>query len=440
MSFIYDRLYGRLLLPNLIAPLLECPGLLRLRAIGMGNVDFLNFPSFSAVKRYEHSLGVCHLANLAAKALSLSEKDLAELVIAALYHDVTTPPFAHLMEEFIRPHFDFDHERKPYELLTGKSSELGHIHTQVYQGRRWKLPEFCQSAPARSLGIDLYRIIRLIEGTEDDELACLINGDMDLDNIDNVVRAAGAMGIREASGTLAENLARSFIWFEKNIALLPMARDYVKQWKWLRRTVYDMILCSEEDFCLQTMLKHCLQHLMESDDEKLRLREEDWKLTEVDVTERIRLHPEASEIYQRMLLKDLYACVGLVWLQGPLVVDWVNDKHNQACLVSSCQQEFQINTPIVINYYLDKRERRTEYVFTFFDQVLETDSVAEGEESSQGPSVLLGFFTPDRRFRKRKPVCPQNLGRFLPSTISVYPVDIRCKGEYPELIVRRHQL
>jgi HD superfamily phosphohydrolase len=73
----------------------------------MGNIKFISFPSFSAVTRYEHSVGVCHLANLASKSLNLSEKDKIELMIAALYHDVTTPPFAHAMEEILKIYSEY---------------------------------------------------------------------------------------------------------------------------------------------------------------------------------------------------------------------------------------------------------------------------------------------------------------------------------------------
>jgi HD superfamily phosphohydrolase len=83
MIFLYDNIYGKLTFPKYISELLDCPGLLRLKEIGMSNVKFVCFPSFSAVSRYEHALGVCHLANIAADSLSLSEKDKIELMIAA---------------------------------------------------------------------------------------------------------------------------------------------------------------------------------------------------------------------------------------------------------------------------------------------------------------------------------------------------------------------
>ena len=69
--FLFDRIYGELKFPPLVWKALDCPGLLRLREVRMANIPFLSFPSFTGVTRYEHSLGVCHLAGLFAKNAGL---------------------------------------------------------------------------------------------------------------------------------------------------------------------------------------------------------------------------------------------------------------------------------------------------------------------------------------------------------------------------------
>lgn len=55
--------------------LLDCPGLLRLRNVRMANNQFVAFPAFSTTTRYEHSLGVCHLAEICADSIGLNEKE-----------------------------------------------------------------------------------------------------------------------------------------------------------------------------------------------------------------------------------------------------------------------------------------------------------------------------------------------------------------------------
>lgn len=102
---IFDRLYGEIKFPDIIQKLLDCPGLLRLRDVRMANNQFVMFPAFSNASRYEHSIGVCYLAGICAKSLDLSEKDTIELMMACLYHDVGTPPFAHAMEEVLQAEY-----------------------------------------------------------------------------------------------------------------------------------------------------------------------------------------------------------------------------------------------------------------------------------------------------------------------------------------------
>lgn len=439
MSFIYDRLSGKLNFPRIIIDLLDCPGLLRLREIGMGNIKFISFPSFSAVTRYEHALGVCYLADLASKSLSLSEKDRIELMIAALYHDVTIPPFAHAMEELLKIYYGFDHERYFYDLITGQSKDLGGPHAQIFQGRALKLPKLCQSAQARGIGIDLFHIPELVFGKENDPLSTLICGDIDLDNIDNVARAASAMGIEGADKHLAETLAKSFVFYKREkIEISEAAKSYIEKWKRLRERLYNMILCSIDDFSSQTMLKHALRYLIESTDENIRLHEEDWKLTEEEILRKIEKHPEARDIYKRIQLKDLYECLGLVWIKGSGVLEYIEDEKNRQNLEKLSEDVLKVRA--ILNYYLDKRQRSIQHKFVFFNKVYQLERL-----SLEEPALLVGFFTPDRvdfankdtgkKFidEQRRREFVHRLGKEVPNYLSLYRVKIVTQNGYPQI-------
>jgi len=438
MNFIYDRLYGKLDFPKIITDLLNCPGLLRLREIGMGNINFISFPSFSAVTRYEHALGVCHLANLASISLKLSEKDRIELMISALYHDVTTPPFAHATEELLQSYFDFNHETHFFDLILGRSKDLGGFHTQIFQGRALKLPEISQSAQGRRIGIDLYHIPELVFGKKGDSLSSLISGDIDLDNIDNVIRSASAMGIEGADKRLAEELAKSFVLHDGTIVISESAKNYVKRWKKLRETLYNMIFCSIDDFSLQTMLKHTMRYLIKSSDKNIQFREEDWKLIEEEVIRKIREHTDASKIYKRMQLKDLYDSLGLVWIKGPDAITYITNENNQQFLEKLTQDIFHVN--VVLNYYFDKRRRNIQRAFISFNDVSQLKN-SHNEE----PALLLGFFTPDGiNFvdkNTKKIFINQQLKREfvhilrekLPENLSLYEVKMVTQKGYPKI-------
>ncbi len=439
MSFVYDRLYGKLNYPKIIWNLLDCPGILRLREIGMGNVKFISFPSFSAVTRYEHALGVCYLTDLASTSLNLPEKDKIELMMAALYHDVTTPPFAHAMEEILKSYYGFDHERHFHNLVTGQSKDLGGSRAQIFQGRALKLLTVCQSVEGRRIGIDSFRILKLVFGKDDDPLSNLISGDIDLDNIDNVIRSASAMGIEGADKYLAEALAKSFVLYKgKQIAISETAKNYIEKWKRLRETLYEMILCSTDDFSLQTMLKHALRNLIESADENIQLREEDWKLTEEEIFKKIKEHPDTKDIYRRIQLKDLYECLSLVWVEGTDVLKYIENKKNQQALEVLSEDLFKVS--VILNYYLDKRQRNIKRLFVFFDEIYQSCN-----QPRENPALLLGFFTPDsidfvdkdteKKYinTQREKEFIQKLREHLPDYLSLYEVKISTQDTYPRI-------
>jgi len=66
-------------------------------------------------------------------------------MLAALYHDVATPPFGHAVEEFLYRIYGFDHEKKVRDLIFGTSNELAHINAEVFLGKPLKLRRVLQS-------------------------------------------------------------------------------------------------------------------------------------------------------------------------------------------------------------------------------------------------------------------------------------------------------
>jgi len=60
------------------------------------------------------------------------------------------------------------------------------------------------------VGVDVLRIADIAAGSLNDTLGDVVcSSGIDLDNIDNVIRAATSMGVREYGPAVAENLARS---------------------------------------------------------------------------------------------------------------------------------------------------------------------------------------------------------------------------------------
>ena len=305
---IYDRLYGKLEFPSIIESLLDCPGVLRLREIGMSNIPVHFSPGFSSISRYEHTLGVCYLADQFSGIHGLSNKERLELMIAALYHDVGTPPFAHLFEDILKSKFQFDHEEHIYNVLSNKSNDIGKRHIQIYETMTLKLNKVCQSREAEKIGIDLNNIIDLIAGKSNLSYGRLINSNsVDLDNIDNIVRGASCLCPSDKWFSLPMKILHSYSIIDGKYSLECAPQNYIDPWIKARETIYEIIYDSIIDCAIEVMYKDTIKILFLNN----RLNEADWKMTESQLANVIKEDECAGKIYTKIKLLKPYQCLFL---------------------------------------------------------------------------------------------------------------------------------
>jgi HD superfamily phosphohydrolase len=388
--------------PPLVADLINCPGLLRLRDVRMANNQFVSFPAFASTSRYEHSLGVCHLAGLCSKSLELSEKDTLELMMAGLYHDVGTPPFAHAMEEILHVKFGFDHEQNLKDVIMDMSDEPLGDKIQIFLGAGLKLRSICQKGKARELGLDQRRIAKIAAGDKNEYLSPLLNGDgMDLDNIDNIIRASSAMGlIPNSYNDLAIKLACSFVLSDNQILYNGFALGDIKKWQNIRDIQYTAIYNSIDDFAYQTMIKKAI-HLLMNDKSQKQINRNSWTLTDSQIVNDYLLeHPQSQRIMKRVLLCNPYHCLGILYVQGDGVIKYVNQHLDEIEYVASdfyietlgitSKKLDSINTlAVVANFYPDKRKRKL-----IRNAIVWNEETTIDDEVPIPQGVLLGLFTP----------------------------------------------
>lgn len=406
---IYDRLYKKMVFPKIIYDLLDCPGLLRLKEVRMANNPFVAFPSFSTASRYEHSLGVCYLAGICADKLQLKEKDKLELMIAALYHDVGTPPFAHAMEEVLQAKFGFDHEVNLFNLITGKTDSFDQELAQIFCGSSLKLRSVCQQESAVKLGIDVTRIAKIAVGSPDEVLSPILNSKgMDLDNIDNIFRASTAMGILDTDGgELAKTLAKAFVISGDRVAYdWQRYTDQILYWQKVRDLQYTAIFESTEDFAYQTMIKESINKLSVQDESGIKLDKDLWRLTDHIFTyEYLLKHSKSRDIMTRVMLCKPYSCIAILYISGRNTSKFINTHLSQIGQVASAYYDSVIHPKdkletskaqpsvgqapsIIANFYPDKRKR----------EIDATAIPGGGDAPSSNPegsdAALLGLFTP----------------------------------------------
>nr|XP_045593492.1 deoxynucleoside triphosphate triphosphohydrolase SAMHD1-like isoform X3 [Procambarus clarkii] len=103
-----DAVHGAITLPPLCVRIIDTPQFQRLRFLKMVGSCYFVFPA-AAHNRFEHSLGVCHLAGQLVRAiqsrqpeLKITNEDVLSVEVAGLCHDLGHGPFSHLWEEFVK--------------------------------------------------------------------------------------------------------------------------------------------------------------------------------------------------------------------------------------------------------------------------------------------------------------------------------------------------
>ncbi|SMO45879.1 HD domain-containing protein [Halorubrum cibi] len=171
MNAIKDSVHGHVRLDPVAAELIDTPAFQRLRHIKQLSTVRLVYPSANHT-RFEHSLGVYHLARQALDGLDLDPDTAAHLRAAALLHDVGHGPYGHQTEGIIRRRTGRDHDDVEW-LLTDPEREV----TRVLERN----------------GLDPDRVAALIAG--EGGVGAIVSGELDVDRMDYLVRDAHHTGV-----------------------------------------------------------------------------------------------------------------------------------------------------------------------------------------------------------------------------------------------------
>ncbi|MEQ1823443.1 MAG: DNA methyltransferase [Fimbriimonadaceae bacterium] len=256
-----DLMYGQIELPDWIQPFLGMPEFARLREIRLSNVDSYEHKDFAGANRWEHSIGVAYLATVAGQHSRLSRSDQCHLTLAALLHDVGTPPFGHTLEAIVQ---DLDHEDAASSVLDVALSQDRTNRGTVYAGELPQFTERCRTL-SKTIGIavDPARVVSMING--EGKLGFLVNGTLDLDNADNVTRGAHYLGI-DVSKRLGVALAK---WLgsqpTRPLDLEASLEPAVVEWLKVRGEYYSAFYeCSAEEAGREAYLQFILREALRS--------------------------------------------------------------------------------------------------------------------------------------------------------------------------------
>lgn len=309
-----DLLYGQIELPDWIWPFVRLPEFLRLRGVRLSNVDSIYFKDFSGPSRWEHGIAVAALADRCATVRQVSERERVHLLLAALLHDVGTPPFAHTAESVLA---HFDHEFEGQRLLTATPGDDFSPDIPVFQSQLPQFQRACEQLGKQlHFKVDPDEIARWISG--EGALGFLINGPIDLDNADNVTRAAHYLGIRVDS-RIPLQVADWLATQQSTVADLDsIDNDAVRKWVEYRNSLYTAFFEADDGELARTaFLQHLMRrgldaglertHLIWATDEDLMAR-----MSRLEDTGADDFRPALSELVQRYRLLETPDCIAKV--------------------------------------------------------------------------------------------------------------------------------
>ena len=169
MITVKDTVHDHIEIDGVAAALLDTPAVQRLRHVKQLGTVRLVYPSANHT-RFEHSLGVYHLASRALDHLGIGGVQADRIEAAAMLHDVGHGPFSHNLEALTHRRTGKYHDDVGELLAAGAVGEVLRDH-----------------------GLDPERIAGLVAG--EGTYGQLVSGELDVDRMDYLVRDAYHTGV-----------------------------------------------------------------------------------------------------------------------------------------------------------------------------------------------------------------------------------------------------
>ncbi|HEX4588772.1 MAG TPA: HD domain-containing protein [Gemmataceae bacterium] len=204
---VRDPIHNFIRLPAVVGPVVNCGPLQRLRGIRQLALASLVYPG-ALHTRFDHTLGVTHVAGEMAKRLGAEPDEVGLVQLAGLLHDAGHGPFSHVSEASL-DRFGDRSKLKP--------NQAEHkIHEAVTAEIIRTDPELCRIIPEEMRE----RVIRLL-GKWDGRpfLKQVVSGPLDADKQDYLLRDSHFCGVQYGRYDLAQ-LHRSLVLPDRDADLM----------------------------------------------------------------------------------------------------------------------------------------------------------------------------------------------------------------------------
>jgi len=297
MTTIKDSVHDHIEVEGVAADLLDTPPVQRLRRIKQLGTVALVYPSANHT-RFEHSLGVYHLADRALGHLDIAGERAERVRAAAILHDVGHSPFSHNVEGVVARRTGKEHDDVDELVTDGEVAAVLDAH-----------------------GVDPAEVAALIRG--DGELAQLVAGELDVDRMDYLVRDAHHTGV--PYGTIDHGrLVRELTFIDGDLVLdegnVQTAESLLLARALMNPTVYSHHVARIS----KSMLRRGTEALLNTtaiDAPQLR------RMDDHELSVALRTHDASREFGRRLADRDLYKRA--VWAEmGDVSEDLLDAGHD----------------------------------------------------------------------------------------------------------------
>lgn len=232
----YDRLYGVIELDPRLDGVVQTPQFQRLKKKSLSVVPAWWLQTGVCSDKFEHSVGVAYLAQLVTENLGWD----TDFVLAALLHDIGTPPFSHGGEIYQEWLTGMDHEAYAWVWLN-----QGELYEEI-----------------RKLGGDPDKIATMIRG-DDHHVGAWVSGSIDVDNLDNSLRFGLSMGLFQERDYDPTILARAMHLQHNEPVMILDEPSHIEGWHQCRRRVYEFVY-SPDNLAAAAMLTRAMDFAYEA--------------------------------------------------------------------------------------------------------------------------------------------------------------------------------
>ena len=297
MTTIKDSVHDHIEVEGVAEALLDTPAVQRLRHIKQLGTVQLVYPSANHT-RFEHSLGVYHLANRALDQLGVDGIDAERVRAASLLHDVGHGPFSHNIEALTHRETGKYHDDVEELLSAGRVGEVLHDN-----------------------GLDPDRVAGLVAG--EGKFGQLVSGELDVDRMDYLVRDAHHTGV--PYGTIDhERLVRELVFVDGELVLAEGNVQTAESLLVARALMNPVVYQHHVARISKAMLREAAERLLATPDidaETVR------RMDDHDLLVALRRHDPTREFARRYAERDLYKRA--VWAERDDVPESVREADHE---------------------------------------------------------------------------------------------------------------